>query len=87
MKARFASRVHPIYGEIEYGYGVLFKKGQSEIENGALGYSPGFVSCCYYFPDSKCNLVVLENIAQGMPDFKKSFKTQIQLLELVKSIK
>jgi len=87
MKTRYATRVHPIYGDIEYGYGLLFGENQSHVQIGALGYAPGFVSSCYYFPQSKYNLVVLENVAQGIPDFSLCFKTQLQLLELIKTLK
>jgi len=87
MKTQYATRVHPIYGEIEYGYGLLFEKNQNHIQIGALGYAPGFVSSCYYFPQSKYNLVVLENVAQGIPNFETCFKTQLQLLELIKVLK
>jgi len=45
------------------------------------------VSSCHYFPQSKYNLVVLENVAQDIPDFAKCFKTQLQLLELIKALK
>ena len=30
MKKRYATRQHPIYGEVEYGYGLLFKKGEEK---------------------------------------------------------
>lgn len=87
MTSRYATRMHPIYGEVEYGYGVLFNKGQSDVQIGALGYAPGFVSSSYYFPQTKYNMVILENVAQGLPDFKKAFQTQINLLELVAKLK
>jgi CubicO group peptidase (beta-lactamase class C family) len=86
MKTRYATRIHPIYGEVEYGYGLLFKTNENDIQIGALGYAPGFVSSCYYFPQSNYNLVILENVAQDIPDFKKCFRTQIQVLELVKKM-
>jgi CubicO group peptidase (beta-lactamase class C family) len=87
MKTRYATRVHPIYGEVEYGYGLLFVEGESEIQIGALGYAPGFVSSCYYFPKSKYNVVMLENVAQDIPDFKSCFRTQIKVLNLIKELK
>lgn len=86
METRYATRVHPVFGDTEYGYGLLFEKGQNAIQIGALGYAPGFVSCCYYFPQSHYNLVVLENVAQDIPDFKKCFRTQVKLLELLKKL-
>ena len=87
MKSRYATRVHPIFGEIEYGYGLLFKQNENNVQIGALGYAPGFVSCCYYFPESNYNVVILENVAQDIPDFKRSFNTQVQVLEFIKNVK
>ena len=63
----------------------MFKHNENEIQIGALGYAPGFVSSCYYFPKLNYNVAVLENVAQDIPNFKKSFETQTQLLEFIKS--
>lgn len=84
MITRYATRQHPIFGEIEYGYGVLFKKGESAIQIGALGYAPGFVSACYYFPKNQTSVVVLENIARDLDDFRETFDEHLEILNLVK---
>jgi len=44
MSTKFATRIHPIFETINYGYGLLFKEGEQNIQIGALGYAPGFVS-------------------------------------------
>jgi len=31
MKTRYATRNHPIFGEVEYGYGLLFKLGEEHM--------------------------------------------------------
>lgn len=85
MRTRYATREHPIFETIEYGYGLLFKKGESQIEIGALGYAPGFVSASYFYPKSKMNLVVLENTARNLDDFKETFKLPIELMKLIKT--
>lgn len=85
MQTRYATRNHPIFNQIEYGYGLLFNLDQQAIEIGALGYAPGFVSASYYYPQSKINVVVLQNIARNLNDFTQTFKMHLSLMELVKN--
>jgi CubicO group peptidase (beta-lactamase class C family) len=84
MKSRYATRNHPIFEQVEYGYGLLFKDGEADIQIGALGYAPGFVSATYYYPQSKLNLVVLENTARELSNFKKTFQIHTKLMEISK---
>lgn len=85
MQRQYATRIHPIFGTIEYGYGLLFKGGEQLIEIGALGYAPGFVSACYYYPQLQCNLVVLQNTANNLDDFTQTFMVHTKIMELMKS--
>ena len=77
MSTKYATRVHPIFDTVEYGYGLLFKDGEQNTQIGALGYAPGFVSACYYYPQTNMNLIVLENTANNLDDFKHTFKVHI----------
>jgi len=86
MKTKYATRIHPIFDTVEYGYGLLYKKGEENIQIGALGYAPGFVSTCYFYPQTNMNLIVLENTANGLDDFKKTFKVHTELMELIKNV-
>ncbi len=85
MKTRYATRTHPIYNSIEYGYGLLFKDGEQEIQIGAFGYTPGFPSANYFYPQTKMNVIVLENVGKNLNDFKVTFKTHTDLMDLVKN--
>lgn len=87
MKTRYATREHPIFDTVEYGYGLLFKEGEENIQIGALGYAPGFVSAAYYHPKSKMNLVVLQNTARHLSDFRQTFGTHLNLMEAIKKHK
>jgi len=87
MKAKYATRIHPIFGEVDYGYGLLFQEGEQNIQIGALGYAPGFVSSSYYYPNTKRNLVVLSNTARQLEDFHVTFKIHTSLMELAKNLK
>ena len=85
MTTNYATRIHPIFNTVEYGYGLLFKDGERDIQIGALGYAPGFVSACYYYPQTKMNLVILENMAKNLNDFKQAFKVHTEIMELIKN--
>lgn len=76
-----STRQHPIFGEIDYGYGLTFKKGESNLQIGALGFAPGFVSSNFYYPESKRTVVILENVVYGLPDFKVIFDDHVTILE------
>ncbi len=84
MKSKKATRIHPIFGELDYGYGLLYERGEENIQIGALGYAPGFVSACYYYPASHMTLVVLSNVAQNLDDFRETFRVHTEAMELVK---
>ncbi|NJN78949.1 MAG: beta-lactamase family protein [Saprospiraceae bacterium] len=86
MKTRYATRIHPIFDTVEYGYGLLFKDGEQNLQIGALGYAPGFVSACYFYPKTNMNLIVLANTANELDDFKKTFIVPIEMMELIKKV-
>lgn len=84
MKTQFATRIHPIFDTVEYGYGLLFKKGEENIQIGALGYAPGFVSASYFYPQSGLNVVILENVAKSLDDFEETFRIHTLIMEKAK---
>ncbi|MCT4587811.1 MAG: beta-lactamase family protein [Carboxylicivirga sp.] len=86
METRYASRLHPIFEKIEYGYGLLFKEGENHIQIGALGYAPGFVSACYHYPQTNMNLIVLENKARRLNNFRETFRVHTQLMDLTREM-
>lgn len=86
MKKRYATRQHPIYGEVEYGYGLLFKNGEANQQIGALGYAPGFSSACYFFPEKNISVVVLSNEAKAINDFAKVFSVHLDILKMIKNV-
>jgi D-alanyl-D-alanine carboxypeptidase len=84
MTTKYATRTHPIFETVEYGYGLLFKDGEQRIEIGALGYAPGFVSASYYYPKTNLNLVILENTATNLDDFRQTFIVHTKIMNLLK---
>lgn len=85
MRTKYASRIHPIFDSIDYGYGLLFRDGWQGLEIGALGYAPGFASASYYYPQLDWHLVVLENTAYQLSDFKHTFKVHTALMEILRN--
>lgn len=85
MKTRYATRKHPVFDKIEYGYGLLFKDGEKNVQIGAFGYAPGFPSANYHYPQTGLNLIVLENIGANLDDFKITFKTHTDLMDFIKN--
>lgn len=84
MKRDYTTRQHPIFGTLQYGYGLTFEKEAAEIQIGALGFAPGFVSSNFYHPRSKTTLVILENVARNLNDFRKTFYYHTSILKLLK---
>lgn len=84
MRTKQALREHPIFGQVNYGYGLLFLDHETEIEIGALGYAPGFASALYYYPKSNWHVIVLSNVARDLDDFKKTFQAHTSIMHLVK---
>lgn len=87
MSQKYSVRIHPIFGEVNYGYGLLFLEGEENIQIVALGYAPGFVSASYYYPKTGYNLVVLSNKVVNLDDFIETFITHTKLMDLVKGLK
>lgn len=83
MMTPHATRQHPVFGDVEYGYGLLFKKGEEKIQIGALGYAPGFASACYFYPNTKNQVIVLSNMVGSTEDFKTVFATHTEFMRLM----
>ncbi len=86
MTTKYTTRIHPIFDAVQYGYGLLFKEGEKNVQIGALGYAPGFVSACYYYPQNNISLIILENTATNLDDFKQTFIVHTELMELIKAL-
>jgi len=86
MKTKYATRQHPIFGSIDYGYGMLFNDGEQNRQIGALGYAPGFVSASYYYPNTQMNLIVLGNTVRNLNDFRETFKVHTDLMKLIELV-
>lgn len=79
-----AIRNHPLFGITEYGYGITIDDKDGIMQWGQTGYTPGFVSMNYYFPQNKTSVIVLENVNYDLSDLKKIFYYHVQILNLVR---
>jgi D-alanyl-D-alanine carboxypeptidase len=84
MIAPTSKRPHPIFGEVDYGYGVqtTLRDGIFEISHG--GYVPGFVSVNFYYPATKTSLVVMENLDWMDPAFQESFHFEMEIRRILR---
>ena len=78
-------RNHPLFGTIPYGYGLQMDPKDGIIEIGHGGYAPGFVSVCFYYPETMLSLVVLENLDWKDDTMKETFFFETQLREIVRN--
>ncbi len=84
MTTPTSKRPHPIFGEVDYGYGLQMThdNGIYEISHG--GYVPGFVSVNFYYPATKTSLVVMENLDWMDPAFKESFYFEMAIRRILR---
>lgn len=84
-KQNGAVRNHPIFGITEYGYGITVDTKENIVQYGQTGFSPGFISMSFYFPETKTSVVVLENIAYDTDNLRKTFHYHTEILKIVRN--
>lgn len=84
MRTKYATRQHPIFDAIDYGYGLTFGANEANFQIGALGFAPGFVSSNFYFPETGTSVVLLQNTAVRLNDFKQTFYYHTTITNLVR---
>lgn len=80
-----AIKKSPVFGLAEYGYGVIANNEDNILIWAQTGYSPGFVSLTAYFPKSKTNVIVLENVNYDVDNTKKTFYYHTQILDIIRN--
>jgi CubicO group peptidase (beta-lactamase class C family) len=84
MTAPSSRRPHPIFGDVDYGYGLQFTNvdGIREISHG--GYAPGFVAVNFYYPGTQTSLIVMENLDWKDPAFKESYHFEMEIRKILR---
>jgi D-alanyl-D-alanine carboxypeptidase len=79
-----AVRNHPIFGVVHYGYGITVDTNDGILQLGQTGFAPGFISMCFYFPETKTSLIALDNVVRDSQDLQKAFSYHSQMLKLLR---
>lgn len=84
MTSMYSKRQHPIFGPVDYGYGMTVSSMDNLVQLGQTGLAPGFVSMNFYYPATGTSVVILENIVWTPEDIKKTFYYHTQILTIVR---
>ncbi|WP_159476179.1 serine hydrolase [Dyadobacter sp. 3J3] len=79
-----AVRNHPIFGKVEYGYGITHDTKDGILQLGQTGFSPGFISMDFYFPKTKTSIIALDNVVWDEDDIKKVFSYHTEILKIMR---
>jgi len=86
-KQKGAVRNHPLFGVVDYGYGITVDTNDGILQLGQTGYSPGFVSMNFYFPETKTSIIALENVVWDEDNLKRTFRFHSELLNITRNSK
>ncbi len=84
MITPYATRNHPAFGPVDYGYGITVTIKDNITQLGQTGFAPGFVSMDFYYPATKTSIIVLSNVARDAGDLPKTFLFHTQVLDIIK---
>lgn len=79
-----AVRNHPIFGIVEYGYGITHNTKDRILQLGQTGFAPGFISMDFYFPDTKTSVIALDNVVWDENNLQKAFIYHSKMLEITR---
>jgi D-alanyl-D-alanine carboxypeptidase len=85
MNQVYQERNHLLFGKLQYGYGTTFKENESKKCIGLVGYAPGFISACYYYPELDLSFVLLSNVAKHPSDLKSTFEYPLKAIDFIKT--
>lgn len=77
-----AVREHPIFGKTYYGYGITVLNTGKLTRLGQTGFTPGFVSMDFYYPETHTTVVVWENVVYDNDNLVNAFKYHTEILQI-----
>lgn len=78
-------RQHPTWGKTEYGLGTTILTKNNLLQYGQTGYTAGYPSMNYYFPETKTSIVVLQNtVHTPKKGFHEVFHYHVALLGMLR---
>lgn len=84
MITGYATRNHPVFGPVDYGYGITNSTKDDYWQLGQTGFVPGFVSMDFYYPQTKTSVIILSNVARDTADLPNTFQFHTQVLDILK---
>lgn len=73
------------WGDINYGYGTQLNTEQGIAEYSHSGYLPGYMSLALYYPQSKVNVIILENTSWDLSDTQRTFRLHDTLRDSIRT--
>lgn len=86
-KQKDAVRNHPIFGVVEYGYGITVDSHDEVLQLGQTGFGPGFISMNFYYPKTKTSIIALDNVVWDENNLKSAFQYHSELLKMIRESK
>lgn len=79
-----AVRSHPLFGTTYYGYGITVQEHDRFYSFGLTGFTPGFISLNFYFPQTNTSVIVLQNTVYSS-DVLQDFYYHLNILAMVEA--
>jgi D-alanyl-D-alanine carboxypeptidase len=83
-KHKNAIRQHPLFGPLQYGYGITIDDTDGILQLGQTGKLPGFNSINFYYPATKTSVTVLNNVQRYPQDIHKGFYYHTEVVRIVR---
>ena len=80
-----STRDHPIFGDVDYAYGIQMTHLNDLFEVSHGGYVKGFVAVNFYQPATKLSLIVLENYDWMDPTYQETFWFEMQIRKVLRN--
>ncbi|TAH30997.1 MAG: class A beta-lactamase-related serine hydrolase [Cytophagales bacterium] len=77
-------RNHPLFGALDYGYGLQMDKSENLFEIGHGGYAKGFATVNFYYPKTKTSIIIIENVDFQDETFKKTFFFETEIRKIIR---
>ncbi len=80
-----STRAHPLFGDVDYAYGIQMTHLNDLFEISHGGYVKGFVAVNFYQPATKLSLIVLENYDWMDPTYQETFWFEMQIRKVLRN--
>ncbi len=85
MTEKSADREHPVFGKMEYGFGIMMNKNLP-FSYFHSGYVKGSPSLLIYYPETKTSVIILSNIADEVKGKNAVFNPHKEIKKITDAI-